>query len=143
MTTQLSERITYKGEEYGVSSTPLEPYFESSNDRPDFATKPTYLRRRYVGSWEIVEHRLYLVGIDASLRDGSEVSLETIFPGFPDRVFAHWFTGTLEIHDGNALRRDGFVTIFERDLLVTFDRGVLVHEEVRDNRDEAFQEDEE
>ena len=49
--------------------------------------------RGYVGTWQIKDNRLYLVDLRGKLKNGAQGSIETFFPGFPDRVFAHWFSG--------------------------------------------------
>ena len=49
------------------------------------------------GSLEIVDDRLYLVGMNASPFEDEPVPLERLFPGHGDRVFAHWYSGTLRV----------------------------------------------
>ena len=91
--------------------------------------------RGYVGEWEISADRLYLVGVEGMLNDGTEATLETIFPGFPDRVFAHWYSGTIRLPQGKLLDyvHMGYASVYERDLLLTIENGVLIHSEVRVN----------
>jgi hypothetical protein len=57
----------------------------------------SFLWRGYVGSWEIAENgRLYLNRIVATLHDPERpVTLEDFFPGFAEKIFAHWVTKTL------------------------------------------------
>jgi hypothetical protein len=110
-----------------MCSEPLGIYFERCGEQPQLQETLTALWRCYIGSWEIRDDRLYLVGLSAHLVDGTPVTLETVFPGFPDRVFAHWFTGTLRIPQGRELRYQhmGYGSTFERDLLLEIRRGVL------------------
>jgi hypothetical protein len=91
--------------------------------------------RGYIGRWEIVNNRLYMLGLAGQLEDGSEASLETVFPGFAERVFAHWYSGTVLIPRGEPIRYllGGHVKIYEQDLFLTFDRGVLSRSWIREN----------
>ena len=91
--------------------------------------------RGYVGSWEIVDDRLYLVGLSGTLEGGADATLATIFPDFPDRVFAHWYSGTIRIPQGKQLEyvHMGYGSTFERDLFLDIERGVIVATRVRHN----------
>lgn len=106
---------------------PLDDYFALVESNPPFVWTSTDLWRGYIGLWEIIDHRLYLVELRGSLKDGSEASLATIFRDFPDRVFAHWYSGTLRIPQGERLEyvHMGYHSIFERDLLLDVERGVV------------------
>ena len=91
--------------------------------------------RGYVGSWEIKHDRLYLIDLHGILADHDEASLATLFPEAPDRVFAHWFSGTIRASRGEMLtyEHSGFDSIYEQDLFFEFDRGVLKEVKVRQN----------
>ena len=58
-----------------------------------------------------------------------------MFPGFPDRVFAHWYSGTVRIPQGKQLEyvHMGYASKFERDLFLDIERGVVVSTRVRQN----------
>jgi hypothetical protein len=79
--------------------------------------------------------RLYLVKLTGTLKDGSQAGLGTVFPGFPERVFAHWYTGTLRIPRGQRLhyRHQGYDSVFERDEILEFEQGVIRRTWVRHN----------
>ena len=79
--------------------------------------------------------RLYLIGLNGTLEGGAEASLATIFPDFPDRVFAHWYSGTIRIPQGKQLEyvHMGYGSTFERDLFLDIERGVVVATRVRHN----------
>lgn len=69
-------------------------------------------------------------------RGGTETNLlETVFPGYPDRVFAHWYSGTLRIPQGNTLKyvHMGYQSTYERDLLIEVERGVIGDVRIREN----------
>lgn len=135
MTAQIPETLQYEGQTLSMCSNPLNDYFALAGKKPPFAFTCTALWRGYVGQWEIVDGRLYLVGLSGELMDGSEVSLATLFPEFPDRVFAHWYSGTLRIPQGKQLEyvHMGYGSRFEQDLLIQLDRGVVTQTRVRQN----------
>jgi len=103
MTAQIAERLRYQGEDVAMCTNPLSDYFAMGGTNPRFESNCTALWRGYVGSWEIIDDRLYLICLNGTLEDGTEASLETIFPGFPDRVFAHWYSGTIRLPQGKQL----------------------------------------
>ena len=89
MTAQQSEILDYDGETLHMASHPLWDYFQQTGKQPKFKFRGTSLWRGYIGHWAIQDDRLYLVGIDATLADGEPVSLDMIFPGCGERVFAN------------------------------------------------------
>ena len=91
--------------------------------------------RRYIGVWEIINGRLYLMDIEAHWKDESPVCLEQLFPGYPHRVFAHWFTGTIRCAQSERPKyvHGGFASTHERDLLLYFTDAVMFKTEVRHN----------
>ena len=135
MTAQIGEILYYEGRERRMCSEPLGDYFAFGGERPAFESNCTALWRGYVGTWEILDGRLYLVGLSGTLEDGTEASLATLFPGFPDRVFAHWFSDTLRIPDGKLLDyvHMGYGSTYERDVLIRLEKGVVTATEVRTN----------
>ena len=135
MTAQISESLTYNGEKLAMCEEPLSDFFSKGGTTPGFASMNTACWRGYFGQWEILEERLYLVGLAGMLEDGTEATLESVFPGFPDRVFAHWYSGTIRVPQGKLLDyiHMGYASVYERDLLLTFENGVLTGSEVRVN----------
>lgn len=135
MTAQIAEEINIDGERFAMCTEPLADYFELSGKRFNFATNCTALWRGYVGCWEVQKNRLYLVGMSGTLEDGSDVTLAAVFPGFPDRVFAHWFSGTVRLPQGKLLkyRHMGYGSIYESDIFITFDHGVLTQRYTNNN----------
>lgn len=135
MTAQIAEKLLYQGEQVRMCSRPLDEYFAQGGPRPDFSITCTALWRGYVGQWEILGDRLYLVALSGTLEGGRRVNLETVFPGYPDRVFAHWYSGTLRIPQGQQLEyvHMGFGSVYERDLFLEVEHGVLVGSRVRHN----------
>lgn len=144
MTAQVPERIVHRGRELILHTEPLAPYFRLSGNSPAFEASSSALWRGYVGQWEITGERLYLVGVKGRLQDGRQVMLETFFPGFPRRVFAHWYTGTLKIPDGDLLRyaHMGYGSTYERDIFIRIKRGIVLDERTQSNEQEDLGEDE-
>lgn len=103
MTAQIAEKLHYQGDNVRMCTNPLSDYFAMGGFNPRFESNCTALWRGYVGSWEIVNDRLYLIGLNGTLEGGAEASLATIFPDYPDRVFAHWYSGTIRIPQGKQL----------------------------------------
>ncbi len=135
MTAQIAEKLYYEGQMVSMCSEPLGDYFAFSGERPGFESNCTALWRGYVGTWEIIDGRIYLIELNGTLEDGSDVTLATIFPGFPDRVFAHWYSGTIRIPQGKMLDyvHMGYGSTYERDLLLKIEKGVVTEKTVRHN----------
>ena len=118
-----------------MRATPLSDYFVLMGMRPDFQVRSTACWRCYVGEWEISLDRLYLIGISANYDDGTEVTLGSLFPGYDSRVFANWYSGVLSIPQGDLVQyvHMGFSSVYERDLLISVEQGVIVDLQVRVN----------
>jgi hypothetical protein len=135
MTAQFAETLIYQGESLSLLSNPLNDYFSLGGHNPGFQSTSTALWRGYLGTWEIVNDRLYLIELRGSLESGEEACLESVFPGFPDRVFAHWFSGKLRIPQGKQLEyvHMGYGSSYERDVFLTLQSGVVVNQVVQHN----------
>jgi hypothetical protein len=137
MTAQVSEALRYEGQDGHMLSLPLEDYFSMGGHHPSFRSPHTANWRGYVGAWEIRNDRLYLIGLRGELEDGSEVSLGTLFPGFEKRVFAHWFSGTLRVPQGDLVHYEhaGFASKYAIEVFLDVERGVVTGKlEVRNQR---------
>jgi hypothetical protein len=79
--------------------------------------------------------RLYLIALRGTLESGEEACLESVFPGFPERVFAHWFSGKLRIPQGKQLKyvHMGYGSTYECDVMLMLKNGVLIGQEVHTN----------
>jgi hypothetical protein len=139
MTAQFSEILHHKGEKLSMRATPLSDYFVLMGISPDFQDISTACWRCYVGEWEITLDRLYLIGIRATYKDGTEVTLGSLFPGYDSRVFAHWYSGVLSIPQGNLVKyvHMGYASVYERDLLISVEQGVIVDTQVRVNSEQS------
>lgn len=58
-----------------------------------------------------------------------DLDLEGLFPGSNGRVFAEWVTGRLRIPQGKLLEyvHMGFESVYERNLIVDVDHGVVTN----------------
>jgi len=136
MTAQIGERLHYDGREMSMCSQPLNQYFSLGGTSPEFDTRRcTALWRGYVGTWEILDGRLYLIELSGTLDDGTEANLASVFPDFPQRVFAHWYSGQLRVPQGKLLEyiHMGYGSTYEEDLLIDIRKGVVVNSNVRRN----------
>jgi hypothetical protein len=139
MTAQMPEKLKYEERQLSMCSEPLRDYFALAGIEPGFESNCTALWRGYVGEWEILNGRLYLIGLSGTLEDGTEANLETIFPGFAHRVFAHWFTGRIRVPQGKMLDyvHMGYASTYERDLFLDIEKGILRDSSVRENGNSA------
>ena len=135
MTAQVTEVLYYKGEQLSMRTEPLSDYFAQMGLAPEFQRSSTACWRRYIGRWEILLDRLYLVGLSATYEDGEAVTLDSLFPGFEDRVFAHWYTGVINIPQGKMSQYLplGYAGRCEFDLFLAVENGIVVETQLRDN----------
>ncbi len=135
MTAQISEILHYQGRKQRMCTEPLGDYFALADIKPGFEFSSTALWRGYVGEWDVQDGRLYLIKLTGNLEGGRSASLETFFPGFPDRVFAHWYTGQVRLPMGELVQyvHGGYGSTYEQDLLIDFDQGVVKQTTLRHN----------
>lgn len=133
MTAQIADRLIFEGRKTALLAHPLMEYFDRGGIDPGFQPTCTALWRGYIANWEIVADRLYLVELQGLLQSGEPARLESVFPGFPERVFAHWFSGILRIPQGRQSEclNMGAGSLQERHLLLNLRRGVVVGRQLR------------
>lgn len=82
--------------------------------------------RGYLGTWEIKDGRFHLVGLKGrfQLRDG-------------DPILADWFSGVLRLPRGKQLRyvHMGFGSVYEQEVHIKIENGIVVATRTIDNRD--------
>ena len=135
MTAQIAEILHYQGRKQRMCTEPLGDYFALAGISPGFVFSSTALWRGYVGEWDIQDGRLYLIKLSGTLEGDKPASLETFFPGYPDRVFAHWYSGQVRLPMGQQLKyvHGGYGSTYEQDLLIDFDQGVVTQSTLRHN----------
>lgn len=126
MTAQVSEELIYNNVKYRMASEPLNQYFEKKRIKPNFQFQHTACWRGYEGSWEIKEDKLYLIELSAYVKNYEEVGIAYLFPGQKE-VFAEWFSGVVRLTCGNMIQyfHQGYNSIFEEDLFLKFEKGIL------------------
>jgi hypothetical protein len=144
MTAQLSDSLEYRGETLRLTTLALSSYWTISGsknspaaaDGREFADMGTWCWRRHTARWRIEMDHLYLIAINATYEDGAAATLEDFFPGYPERVFAHWFSGELRCPLGALLEyvHAGFASRYAETLVITVERGVVKGQRYIDNR---------
>lgn len=149
MTAQLRDTLEYAGNTMGMTTLPLSSYWtmvgyqQSLADAKSrhFDDMGTFCWRRHTAQWRIELDHLYLVAINATYEDGAKAKLEDFFPGYSERVFAHWFSGELCCPLGALLEyvHAGFASRYAETLLITVERGVVRDQRYIDNRESGAQ----
>lgn len=133
MTAQLKEILIYKGDKVGMATEPLTAYLKNRKDI-NFLFQSTACWRGYFGIWELRDKKLFIIKLQACLEDYKEVDLNYLFTG-KNEIFADWFSGEIRIPQGEMLQyvHMGYESIFEKDLMLNFKKGVLIDERVVKN----------
>ena len=129
MTAQIPESLIYQWQQFNLFSEPLQPWLaKRRNKNIQFKRRSTAGGRGYLCQWEIIDRRLFLVCLWGTFSDGREASLIELFPESPERAFADWVTGELRCPMGKLLSYShaGYSSIFEHELFLRFDQGILV-----------------
>lgn len=134
MTQQMDEKLFIDGEPNALFTEPLDSYFAAAEFDPEFDIWCTALWRGYRGTWDITEKRLYLVGLEGRLKDGTDASVSAFFPRQNDRAFAFWYSGILQVPKGRMIKSDLMsYRIYENDLFLTVEKGVVIDSNLRHN----------
>lgn len=136
MTAQAHERLIFKGDEISMAAEPLNQYLQNRNDIK-FTSPSTACWRGYYGQWEIKDNKLFLIELKAYVEEYREVGLNYLFPGQKE-VFANWFNGEIRIPQGEMLEyvHMGYASMYESDLFLVFENGILVNQYEVDNEEE-------
>jgi len=125
MTAQQAEILVVDNQPHSLRSLPLEDYLESRGiSVPDLVDcSSSSLHRGYVGIWELAAGSLYMIGLaDACNRP---IRLEPLFGDRKLPIKADWFTGRLELPEGEQLTyfHHGWASQFPRVLRLYFKNG--------------------
>ena len=133
MTIQAGDILSYNGEKTTIATEPLKPYLETSSD-VSFIFKSTALVRGYIGTWKIKNKKLYLLSLVGFIENNEKVDLKYLFPN-KTKVFADWFSGDIRIPEGDLLQKIniGYASVFARDRILNFNKGILISETLKDN----------
>ncbi len=131
MTAQIAEVLILDGEKVALLSCPPLPtghpqvIMGDPGDHPPGILGSTACWRRYQGTWEIRDGRLWLVGLEGLYRFQGEAP-----------ILADWFSGTLRVPRGAMLHyvHMGFESVYEQELLIAVEAGVVTGQTLIDNR---------
>lgn len=148
-TAQTPEILFYEDTPYKLYNThPLESFYKSRNDRPEFHIEPDAIStgnyRGYVGTWEIKDGELLLIGINGWILEGEEWVMADLGTLFGDkykeyRVAATWFTGEIRLTYGKrVVNNRGFGDIYEWETVLKIESGKVVDKETIDNKKDAL-----
>ena len=146
-TPQAPDKLIYKGKLFNLFANPLEAFYKGDKSKPEFMIEPrTWFsgnQRGYVATWEVRDDFLYLVEIDSwiceppSSDNCKRADLKELFgERYQDgRVKAMWFSGELRMPEGKVLQyvHVGYVSLYERDTILTVESGKIVDAKVIDN----------
>ena len=133
MTIQAGDILSYNGKKTTIATEPLKTYLETRSD-VSFIFKSTALVRGYIGNWKIKNKKLFLVSLVGFIKSNEKVDLEYLFPNKTE-VFADWFSGKIRIPEGDMLEKInlGYSSVFARDRILNFKKGILINETFIDN----------
>ena len=133
MTIQAGDILSYNGKKTTIATEPLKTYLETRSDI-SFIFKSTALVRGYIGNWKIKNKKLFLVSLVGFIKSNEKVDLEYLFPNKIE-VFADWFSGKIRIPEGDMLEKInlGYSSVYERDRILNFKKGILINETFIDN----------
>lgn len=133
MSTQTGECLIHNRNIYALCGEPLRAYIDQGYLPRRFSKPNSAQGWGYFGAWTIEADRLYLSAIKGQRAgpNGLEcVMLSDLFPGYPDGVFAHWFSGELRCTYGMRIVKSGdnFSRLHSHDMFLQVQRGVVISE---------------
>jgi hypothetical protein len=141
-TAQIPDELTVDGQAVDLYARPILVLLDQ---RPDLQKKVDRYKdggcsASWTGlraSWEIRDDQLFLVRLEANpCSDPTTIPLRKLGARRgADRLLADWYSGELRIPQGRELEyvHMGFESRYERDLLLTIEKGRVVRREVREN----------
>jgi hypothetical protein len=142
MTAQAHEILILNGEKTSMDYCPPLPNNDSrivelkddseieKNSRNDNIILSTACWRNYIGTWEVKNNKLYLVSIYGR------------FKLKESPIFADWFTGVINIPQGEVLHyiHMGFATVYEREQHIKIENGVVMESTIINNSNKKVDE---
>lgn len=128
MTAQIPEILIHRGKMLAMCAQPLYPYLNrlSKKRRPEFVRTSTTCHRGYVGTWEIRDDHLFLVGIEGVLKTPTgrlEATMDNTLPWVKGGALAaSWVSDRLRCPEGRlvAYVHNAFPGRYERDRIFEF-----------------------
>ena len=133
MTVQIPESIIFLGERLSLLSHPNLPIGHPRLIEEEACVNSSALSRGYQGLWEIKDDRLYLLEVSGLYKLMGK-----------EPLFAEWFTATLRIPQGEMLMQGdmafpGFGSVYENELQVLVEDGMVIRSELVSGIDAATQ----
>lgn len=150
MAAQLPDIIIMNGKRMDLYSNPLEQYWSlKKKKRPAFLSSSS-CKRGYTATWEILNKKLLLKSIDGKAEKHFFIFWKKIVPYSVTNLFsmarnraiiATWFTGKIRIPQGNRTLyvHNEYDSRFEREMVITIERGNVVKTVVLDNVHQRLQ----
>lgn len=141
-TAQILDRLIYRGDTYGISTTPLEQLYKHDGNRPKFFENgelSTACYRGYFAEWTIEDNKLYLINIYSCgyNQDHIKADLQKIFgTKFKDgKVFADWVKDKFYSYGGKLLYYidDIYTGIYTKELEFRIENGLVIKIRQLDN----------
>jgi hypothetical protein len=140
MAAQIGDKILYNGRIHSLASEPLSPYLYTNKIEKLFSGISSACYRGYCATWRIENKNIYLLNIESpySIKDEKPNKIDEpisamnkLFPTQTE-VFAHWVNGKIKIQSGEVLEfvNTGYESVYEKDIFLKFENGVLVDEKV-------------
>jgi hypothetical protein len=146
MAAQIGDKILYNGQIHSLASEPLSPYLYSNKIEKLFSGISSACYRGYCATWKIENKNIYLLNIESpnskkdETTDGVDEPISAMNKLFPEQteVFADWVNGKIKIQSGKVLQfvNKGYESVYEKDIFLRFENGVLVDEKVALNAPE-------
>ena len=140
MAAQIGDKILYNGLIHSLASEPLSPYLYSNKIEKLFSGISSAFYRGYCATWKIENKNIYLLNVESPNSINSEnadgvdepiSAMNKLFPGQTE-VFGDWVYGKIKIQSGKVLQfvNKGYESVYEKDIFLRFENGVLVDEKV-------------
>lgn len=143
MTAQVMDNFLYEEEMTIMAEQPLTPYLESQKIVP-FSIANSSCRRGYVATWELIGTHLFIIDFCGFTASEARVGMTYLF-GNENAVHAVWFSGDIRVLQGELVYYlyHGYESIHEHDVILSFEKGVLIHKYPKNNKNRAKRKEEE
>lgn len=143
-TSQIPDRLVYKGDTLSIFANPLEQLYDNDSLRPKFfgdkeGCISTACWRGYEAEWIITDNQLYLTGIFSCCfyQDSIRADLKELFGNkcINGKVKANWFTADIIAPQGKELYyvHMGYGSLYEKELELQIKNGQLIGTRTYDN----------
>lgn len=115
-----------------MAAEPLESYLKKAKLPHKLVAPNTGCWRGYTSKWAIENRKLFLIEWQGYILNYLKVGMEYLFPD-EEFVFAKWFTGQIRVGMGEMVSyvHGGYASVYEGDLFLIFENGVLVNEYIK------------